>query len=85
MMVTVEVKVGGPGDHEDEEHESDEEGVSLPTPVKWPEEDDDDKWQRWLQQVHVEMRRGSHTHPATRKAANVCGFSMAVGEAQTQP
>ena len=38
-----------------------------------------------MQQVHVEMLRGSHAHRAMRKAANVCGFSKPVGESQTHP
>ena len=56
MMVTVNVKVGERGEEGDEEQKLDEDGISLPLPVRWPEEDDD-KWQQWVQQVHVQMRR----------------------------
>ena len=35
LMVTVNVKVGEPGDDEEDEQGSDEEGVSLPPMVKW--------------------------------------------------
>ena len=38
MMVTVDVKVGEPGDQEEDEQGSEEEGVSLPPRVRWPEE-----------------------------------------------
>ena len=41
MMVTVDVKVGERGDDEKDEQGSDEEGVSLPPMVKWPEEWDE--------------------------------------------
>ena len=85
MMLTVEVKVGEPGDDEEEEQESDGEGASLATPVRWPKEEDDNKWQQLVQRVHVEMRQGSHVHRAMRKAANLCGSSRPVGERQTQP
>ena len=85
MILTVDVKVGQPGEEEEEEQESDEEGVSLPLPVRWPEEEDDDRWQQWVQQQHVEMRRVSHAHQDIRKAASVCGFSRAIWESQTQP
>ena len=84
MMVTVDVKVGEPGDDEEDEQESDEEGVSLPPRVKWPEEGGQ-RWQQWGQQVHVEMRKGSHLHQAIRSAARVCGFNKQEGESQAQP
>ena len=83
VMVTVDVKVGEPGD-EEEEQGSDEEGVNLPPAVRWPDEGDD-RWRRWVQQVHVEMRRGGLVHQAMRRAANVCTFSRQVGESQAQP
>ena len=41
MMVTVDVKVGETGDEEEDEQGSEEEGVSLPPMVKWPEEGDE--------------------------------------------
>ena len=85
MMVTVHVKAGEQGKEEAKEQDLEEEGVSLPPPMWRPEEGDDDTWQQWVQQVHVEMRRGGHAHGAMRKAANVCGFSRPVGETQTQP
>ena len=53
-------------------------------PVRLPKEEDNGKWQQWVQQVHVEMRQVSHAHQAMRKAANVCGFSRPVGATQTQ-
>ena len=84
MMVTVDVKEGEPGDDEEDEQGSDEEGVSLPPRVKWPEEGDE-RWQQWGQQVHVEMRTGSHVHQAMRGAARVCGFNKQEGESQAQP
>ena len=37
MMVTVDVKLGEPGEEDDDEQESDEEGVHLPSPEQWPE------------------------------------------------
>ena len=74
MMVTVDVKVGEPGDDEEDEQGSDEEGVSLPSVVKWPEEGDE-RWQQWGQRVHAEMRQGGHVHQAMRSAARVCGFT----------
>ena len=40
---------------------------------------------QWVQQEHVEMRRGGHLHRAMRRAANMWGFSRQVGELQTQP
>ena len=83
MMVTVDMKGGEPGDEEEEEQGSDEEGVNLPPPMKLPDEGDD-RWQQWVQQVHVEMRQGSHVHQSMRGAANVCGFSRQAGEAQAQ-
>ena len=48
MMVTVDVKVGETGEEENEEQESDEEEVSQSPPVRWPEGEDDDRWQQWL-------------------------------------
>ena len=74
MMVTVDVKVGEPGYDKEDEQGVDEEGVSLPPRVKWPEEGDE-RWQQWGQQVPVEMRG----------AARVCGFSNQEGESQAQP
>ena len=41
MMVTVDVKVREPRDQQEDEQGSDEEGVSLPPMVKWPEEGDE--------------------------------------------
>ena len=85
MMVTVDVKVGEPREEDKEAQESDEKGVNLPLPVRWPEEGDNDRWQQWVQQVQVKMRRGGHVHRAMRIAANVCELSRPVGELQTQP
>ena len=73
MMVTVDVKVGEPGDGKEDEQGSEEEGVSLPQRVRWPEEGDE-RWEQWGQQVHVEKRWGSHVHQAMRRAARVCRF-----------
>ena len=84
IMVTVDVKVGDPGDEEKDEQGSEEEGVNLPPLVPWPEEGDE-RWQQWGQQVHIEMRRGSHVHQAMRRAARVCGFNRQVEESQAQP
>ena len=84
MMATVDVKVGEPGYDEEDERGSDEEGVSLSPRVKWPEEGNE-RWQQWGQQVHVEMRKGSHMHQAMRSAARVCGFNKQEGESQAQP
>ena len=84
MMVTVDVKVGEQGDDEEDDQGSDEEGVSLPPRVRWPEEGDK-RWQQWGQQVHVEMRRGSHVHQEMRSAGRVCGFNRQEGESQAQP
>ena len=84
MMVTVEVKGWEPGEDRDQEQESDEEGFDLPTPPGWPREEEYDKWQQWVQQVHVEMRRRSHAHPAMIKAVNMCGFSRPVEERKNQ-
>ena len=84
MMVTVDVKVGEPGDEEEDEQGSDEEGVSLPPMIKWPEEGDE-RWQQWGQRVHAEMRQGSHVHQAMRRAARVCGFTKQGGESQAGP
>ena len=85
MMLNMKVKVGEPGDNQDEEHKSNEEGFNLPSPVKWPEEEDYGKWRQQVQHIHVEMRRRSHDNRAMTKAATVCRFSRAVGEAQTHP
>ena len=85
MMVTVDVKVGEPKEEDDEEQESDEEGVSLQPPVRGPEEGDNNRWQQWVQQVHVKMKRTSHAHRVMKRAANMCGFSRPVGASQTQP
>ena len=41
MMVTVDVKVGEPGDEKEDEQGSEEEGVSLPPWVRWPQEGDE--------------------------------------------
>ena len=84
MMVTVDVMVGVPGNDEEDEQGSKEEGVSLPPRVRWPREGDE-RWQQSVQQVHVEMRPGSHVHQTTRRAARVCGFNRQVGELQAQP
>ena len=84
MMVTVDVKVGGPEDNEEDEQGSEEEGVSLLPRIRWPE-GGDERWQQWGQQMHVEMRRGSHVHQATRRAARVCGFNRQVGESHARP
>ena len=84
MMVTVDVKVGEPGDDEEDVQGSDEEGVSLPPMVKWPEEGDE-RWQQWGQRVHAEMGQGSHVHQAMRRAARICGFTKQGGESQAQP
>ena len=84
MMVTVDVKVGEPGEDGEDEQGSDEEGVSLPPRVRWPEEGDE-RWPQWGQQVHVEMRRGSDVHQAMRSAARVCGFNRQEGDSQAQP
>ena len=84
MIVTVDVKVGEPGDDEEDEQASEEEGVSLLPWVRWLEEGDESR-QQWGQQVHVEMRRGSHVHQAMRSAARVCGLNSQKGESQAQP
>ena len=84
MMVTVDVKVGEPGDDEQDEQGSDQEGVNLPPMVKWPEEGDD-RWQQWGQRVHAEMRRESHVHQAIRSAARICGSTKQGEESQAQP
>ena len=84
MMVTAHVKVLEPGDDEEDEKGSDEEGVSLLPRVKSPEEGDE-RWQQWRQHVHVKMRRGSHVHQAMRSAAGVCRFDRQEGESQGQP
>ena len=84
MMVTVDVKVGEPEDEQEEEQGSDEEGVSLPPMVKWPEEGDE-RWQQWGQRVNAEMRQGNHVHQAMRRAARICGFTKQGGESQAQP
>ena len=74
MMVTVDVKVGEPGDEQEDEQGSDEEGVILPSMVKWPEEGDE-RWQQWGHRVHAEMMQGKHVHQAMRRAARICGFT----------
>ena len=84
MMVTVDVKVGEPGDDQEAEQGSDKEGVCLPPMVKWPEEGDE-KWQQLWQRVHAEMRQGNHVHQAMRRAARICGFTKQGGESQAQP
>ena len=84
MMLTVDVKVGEPGDEQEDEQGSDEEGVSLPPMVKWPEEGHE-RWQQWGQRVHVEVRQGNHVHQAMRRAAQICGFTKQGGESQAQP
>ena len=84
MMVTVDVKVGEPGDNQEDEQGSAEEGVSLPSMVKWPEEGDE-RWQQWGQRVHAEMRQGNHVHQAMRRAARICGFTKQGGQSQAQP
>ena len=83
LMVTVDVKVGEPGDEEEEDQGSDEEGVNLLPPLRWLDEGDEG-WQQWVQQVHVEMRRGSHVHQAMKTAARVCGLSRQMGETPAQ-
>ena len=75
MMVTVDVKVGDPGDAEDDEQGSDEEGVSLPQRVRWPEEG---------------KERGSRCTWKWGGGAmcirpRVCGFNRQEGESQAQP
>ena len=84
MMVTVDVKVGELGDEQEDEQGSDEEGVSLPPMVKWPGEGDE-RWQQWGQRVRAEMRQGKQVHQATRRAAQICGFTKQGGESQAQP
>ena len=84
MMVTVGVKVGEPGDEQEDEQGSDEECVSLPHMVKWPEERDE-RWQQWGQRVHAEMGQGNHVLQAMRRAARICGFTKQGGESKAQP
>ena len=84
MMVTVDVKVGEPGDEQEDEQGSDEEGVSLPPMVRWPEEGEE-RWQQWGQRVHTEMRQGKHVHQPMRRAARICGLTKQGGESQAQP
>ena len=84
MMVTVDVKVGEPGDKEEDEQGSEEEGVKLPPLVRWPEEGDE-RWQQWEQQVHVKMWRGSNVYQAMRRAAWVCGFNRRGGGRRHSP
>ena len=84
VMVTVDVKVGEPGDDEEDEQGSDEEGVSLPPMVKWPEEGDK-SWQQWGQRVHAEMRQGIHVHQAITRAARICGFTKPRGSLRHSP
>ena len=83
MMVTVDVKGGEPGEDEEDEQGSDEEGVSLPPMVKWPEEGDE-RWQQWGQRVHAKMRQGGPVHQAMRRAARIFGFTKQGGESQAQ-
>ena len=83
MMVTVDVKVGEPGDEQEDEQGSDEEGGSLPPRVNWPKEGDE-RWQQWGQRVHAEMRQGKHVHQAMSRAARICGFTKQGGESQAQ-
>ena len=85
MMVTVDVKVGEPGDEKEEEQGSDDEGVHLPPPVRWPDEGDKYRWQQSGQQVDVEMKRGSHVRQVIRRAANVCGLGRQVRKSQAHP
>ena len=84
MIVTVDVKVGEHGDEQEDEQGWDEEGVSLPPMVKWPEEGDE-RGQQWGQRVHAEMRQANHVHQAMRRAAQTCGFTKQGGESQAQP
>ena len=84
MMVTVDVKVGERGDDEEDGQGSDQEGVSLPPTVKWPEEGDE-RWQQWGQRPHAEKRQGSNVHQDMRRAARICGFTKQGGESQAQP
>ena len=83
MMLTVEVKVGEPGNEQEDEQGLDEEGVSLPSMVKWLEEGDE-RWQQWGQRVHAEMRQGKHVHQAMRRAERICGFTKQRGVLQAQ-
>ena len=83
-MVTVDVKVGEPGDEQEDEQGSDQEGVSLPPMVKWPEEGDE-RWQQWGQRVHAKLRQGKQVHQAMRRAARICVFTKQGGESQAQP
>ena len=46
MMVTVGVRVGGLGDNEEREQESNREGVNVPTSVRWPATKGEQTWQR---------------------------------------
>ena len=78
MMVTVDVKLGEPGDDEEDEQGLDEEGVTLPPMVKWPEEADE-RWQQWGQRMHAGKRQRSHSHRAMRRTARVCGFTKQGG------
>ena len=84
MMVTVDVKVGEPGDEQEDEQGSDEEGASLLRMVKCPEEGDE-RWQQWGQRVHAKMRQWKHVHQAMRRAARICGFTKQGKESQAQP
>ena len=70
IMVTVDVKVGEPGDEQEDEQGSDEE---------------DERWQESGQRVRAEMRQGKHVHQAMRRAARICGFTKQGGESQAQP
>ena len=62
----------------------DEEGVSLPTPLKWFAEEEQETWPQWVQLVHVTMRQVYHVHGGRKKLAQVCGFSRPVGETQSE-
>ena len=84
MMVTVDVNVGEPGDDQEDEQASDEEGLCLLPRVKWLEEGDEG-WQQWGQRVHVQMRKRSHMHQAMRSAARVCGVNKQMGNRRHTP
>ena len=84
LMVLVDAKVGEPGDEQEDEQGSNEEGVNLP-PLVWLPEEGDGRWQQWGQQVHVKMRRQSHVHQAMRIAARVCGFNREWGNRRHSP
>ena len=67
MMVTLEVRVGGPGAYEEGKQESEEVGVNQPKPVKWPTEEEEETCRQWVQQIHAETRQGYHVHGAIRE------------------